>query len=266
MKLTMIFLGACLSVLTLTGHTQQLLSTSTELPTEDIFALHMQVDRDVVISEIAEQQQRIDDFVLNIKSEFDREDREDMLEELFYTGHKKFLKHYRLFTTFNDLLSKGRYDCLTGTIFYAYALNQLDFSFEIVETPHHIYILVEDGEYLLESTDPLNGFVAGKEAVMDMLENDRPAEGDSEEVSFYETVGLQYYNAAVYSMNNGKLLDAVDHVENATFFYQGERMIQLGLILSRAISESEMDADTKFSSLLKLTRTIQSRVQVVGLN
>lgn len=231
---------------------------------EDLFKLQLLVDRDIQEDEVNTYRDEVDRFIVNLKSRHQNTSRARLIEDMFYRGHNKFLRNYTELTKFSDLLSRGRYDCLTATIFYSYCLNALNIDHTIIETPHHIFLMIEDENILLETTDPINGFVKGE--LSQQLASEYEGMEDSEEVLFRQTIGLQYYNAAVHAFNSQDYLLAVERVVHSSQYYSGPRLIKIGLMLSRAITKSDFSEDVKFEALLKLTRTLDGEVQMAGIN
>jgi len=83
------------------------------------------------------------------------------LAHLFYKLHKQYLRLYTDYPSFDAMIKSGRYDCLTGSALYALVLGKLGIEYNIIETNHHVYLIIKgkEGNYLMESPDPLNGFV-----------------------------------------------------------------------------------------------------------
>lgn len=81
---------------------------------------------------------------------------------LFYKLHRKSLKRYEQYVSFADMVTRGSYDCLTASSLYAVYLLDLGFKLDIVETEFHMYLRVytRNGPVLLETTDPLYGFIS----------------------------------------------------------------------------------------------------------
>ena len=140
------------------------------------------------------------------------------LRHVFYKTHKKFLKNYKPYQSFQDLFSTGTYGCLTGTALYAFLLDELGYEYEIIETNYHMFLLVKTSKkkYLMESTDPSYGFVHDakdineriNEAVMLNKQESRSFSFDYDihkSITHVELIALQYYNMAVDYYNQGNL-------------------------------------------------------------
>ncbi|MEM9859304.1 MAG: hypothetical protein AAF843_18240, partial [Bacteroidota bacterium] len=103
------------------------------------------------------------------RSKFKRQ--EDFISFVFYKTHRKFLKRYTPYTSFRTLSKSGAYDCLSATSLYSYLFHALDIEHTIVETSYHIYIIAnaDNNSILLESTDPIYGYVKDKKEIQQRL-------------------------------------------------------------------------------------------------
>ncbi len=161
------------------------------------------------------------------------------LQKVFYKTHQKFLEEYKPYSSIDELVETGVYDCLTATSLYSSILEILGFNFKIVETNYHIFILayVDGKEVLLETTDGFTGFISNKEEINNRIikyQNGKPSTllGRSSkyleydfhllnEVQGYQLPGLIYFNQAVKEFNEHnwltcrKLLDKSNKVYNS---------------------------------------------------
>ena len=192
-----------------------------------------------------------------------------LLKDIFYTTHRKFLKNYKLYSSFSSIFENGQYDCLTATSLYAYILNELRFDFEIVETRYHMALLINDGEnkYLIESTDPIDGLITDAKAVQEMLDKFEKEEVRDEsykfkfsinrKISIEELPGLLYYNQAVRKFNEGEIFTSFNDLQKALIFHRSPRIQELmGVVLeaakySKSLSEEQWEAmlDAYLSSI-----------------
>jgi hypothetical protein len=140
------------------------------------------------------------------------------LKEVFYQTHRTFLKKYEAYSSLDQLIEVGKYDCLTATILYSAILEKLGFDFRIIETNYHIFIIanLDNKEILLETTDGTKGFVtnpAEVERLITLYKYNRPTNNKSakslefnftlfRQVKAKEIVGLIYFNQAVKAFNN----------------------------------------------------------------
>lgn len=174
-----------------------------------------------------------------------------LLEQLFYTVHRKYLKEYKPYKGFSSLLDQGTYNCLTATALYAILLDELGISYQVYETDYHIFLLAETAEgeqILLETTDPLYGFVSDPEEIQQRIKeicNDAFAEGKVFDRNYFDfdlqvfrpvnlqqLAGLQYYNRAAYLYNTQKPDQAALALSKGRLLYQAERFDKLAQLLA----------------------------------
>lgn len=205
------------------------------------------------------------------------------IEQLFYKVHRKILKNYTPFTSLNTTLSNGNYDCLSGTTVYAMFLSELGFQFDIIETNYHIYLRVfleNETVVLLESTDPINGFIDNpleiEERLVKYTDDNDPKLSTSEEYVYKVRLhnnlgieslpGLHYYNEAVEAFNATKIEEAVILLQKAELFYNSQRIAEFGLVLAQSLlNNSEMSRDTKRAYLSRIS-VVKESGELVSLN
>lgn len=175
---------------------------------------------------------------------------------VFNLTHRQFLKEYRQYSSFNNIFERGQYDCVTATALYSLLLTELGYEHQIVETKYHIFILVksEDGEFLMESTDPISGFEYQQERIKTRISQYLTDDNDlvegqlnrSEKVAAYQNVtpsqltGLLYYNQCVKYFNDNQLQLANHLLLKAKLFYDSPRMDELENILQNQMAISEV--------------------------
>jgi hypothetical protein len=193
------------------------------------------------------------------------------LSHVFAKTHNRFLKNYKTSATFNDLFKNGNYNCLTGTALYALILEHLGYDYRIIETNYHIFLLVETskGEALIETTDPLTGFVTDAREISSRISRymlNTVAEASNKKtyyqyhVSLYNAIGLEnltgllHYNIAVNAYNSHDFTAAVSHLESTRSFYHSKRIEEFSAILLTTLGNAPMDEQVKED----LARRIQS--------
>ncbi len=187
---------------------------------------------------------------------------EAFLRKVFYHIHRVYLKKYKPYQSFEKLFEKGEYGCLTGTALYALILQELDYQIEIRETNYHVFLLVttENEKFLIESTDPLHGFLAGEKAISKRLKeiSEKNMLADSTDkyefkckinrtIQLEELIGLQYYNVATQYYNRGYFELALHFLHKSRQTYQSERQKEFfGLIVSQtSINANRVMASSK---------------------
>jgi hypothetical protein len=192
-----------------------------------------------------------------------KDDRQ-FLEFIFYRTHQVFLKQYTEATSFDEIFTRGSYNCLSGTILYSVILNHFGIQHDVFETNYHIFILAytSKGEVLLETTDGLDGFVTAGEEIKEHIahyqKNQNQDKRDRYQFSFdlfnkvstEELIGLLYYNYAVDSFNRQNLKKTVHYLSLATEWYATVRIEEFSEVLLWALM-TESNLDPKEKQLLK---------------
>lgn len=203
------------------------------------------------------------------------------LGHVFTKTHQRFLKQFKPYARFDQLLTNGDYNCLTGTALYALVLDHLGFEYAIVETNYHIFLLVEseNGKVLFETTDQLRGFVTGSAEIEKRIETyrqDNPAAADKGKIyyafnaSVYNSIGLEnllglmHYNLAVEAFNNHNLVAAVDYLEQAAARYESPRMDEFANIIMLSVLEGKLSPEAKEKLLTKVRNLRDSRSRIIA--
>lgn len=184
-------------------------------------------------------------------------DAEYFLEYLFYKTHQKLLKEYSKGTTFNNLLETGSYDCVSASITYSILLKYFDIDHRIVETDYHVFIVadINEKEYVLETTDPRNGWISDtkeiKEFKNDFLPDNNSAllnQNESigalaygqpnsktiyKEISLRQLSALQYFNQGLIAIHNQDYKLATRRFQQALNLYNSERINTMFEILAQ---------------------------------
>jgi uncharacterized protein (DUF2164 family) len=192
-----------------------------------------------------------------------------LVRALFNKAHRDYLKNYVAYSQVSDIFNNGNYDCLSGTYFFARALEELNIPYKIYETNYHIFLTVqtEKGEVLVESTDRINGLVQNKKAIEQRIASYLEKKSNTElylsrisifhELRAQQLPGLLYYNQAVVSFNKNDLRNCCSYLEQAWKIYDNQRIEVFTPILLSAIVESKMEKSEKE----KLIQLIQAHQQ-----
>lgn len=197
---------------------------------------------DLTITEFAE-------LLYSIKEKRSRfESDQQYLQYIYKYVHRKSLKRYKTYVTLGETLSKsGYYDCLTGTLLYSLILEELGFHVTIREFNYHVMLIInlDDKKILIESTDPLNGFVVGNEAVNQRISSYKADDLKKKrqsvfgfttvidnEISTRQLVGLHFYNQAIYSLNKLDLNAAKEAIVKAESLYPSVRVQKIKELIS----------------------------------
>lgn len=171
------------------------------------------------------------------------------LGSIFYLTHRQLLKEYKQYSGFGEIFSHGRYDCLTATALYSYLLERFEFDYSIIETNYHIFLKVktDDGEILIESTDPIDGFVADQKKIEERLKGYKET-GSSPGKEYYpsqfnlfqavdaqQLIGLLFFNQSVKAFNNQQWVEAANLIRQTRKYYNSPRVDELETLLAYAI-------------------------------
>lgn len=218
----------------------------------------------------------LENFVQKLESKkqsFKKES--EFIQYTFNQTHRKFLKHYKQYCTFTELVSDGTYNCLTATALYALLLDHFQVDYKIVETNYHIFLLAktEQGTILLETTDPLNGFISNPTQVEKRLSTYKQNELMQKEndkvlytynfnlfnvVDLDQMLGLMYYNLAIDAYNHQEIQLAITYLDQAIMRYHSPRIDEFSTIILLTVQESKMEASVKKSYMQKVN-AIQKR-------
>lgn len=201
------------------------------------------------------------------------------LEHVFTKTHQKFLKNFSEYASFPETLSKGTYNCLTGTAIYALILEHFDIRYKIIETNYHIFLLAltEQGPVLFETTDPVTGFVTNNEEIEKRIatykQNSIQATSSAKtyyryttdiynSVSLDQVLGLLHYNLSIVAFNSNDLTLAIDHLGKAMELYQSPRIEEFSRIILLAVMEGNLTPSEK-ERCLETIRALRSKHVVV---
>ncbi|MGB3467138.1 MAG: hypothetical protein WBA74_17790 [Cyclobacteriaceae bacterium] len=170
------------------------------------------------------------------------------LQHVYRFVHRKSLKKYKKYVTLEETLSKpGYYDCLTGTLLYSLILDELGFDITIREFNYHVLLIVslDKHKILIESTDPVNGFVVGEQAIAQRIADYKEEDASKKRYSVYgftkaidkeisvaQLVGLHFYNQAISYLNNLDMKGALPNISKAYALYPCERIREISKLIN----------------------------------
>lgn len=145
----------------------------------------------------------------------------------FQQVRQRYLHRYQPYPVFTAAFKDSTYNCLSGTALYAYVLQQIGFTVEIRETNLHAYLRVKSvrSEYLIDATDPQNGFVSDDELLIARREfwyaaNElRQGKAYNEAISLTQLAGLQYFNEAVKAFNRRAYDTCMEYLAKTDLLY-----------------------------------------------
>ena len=186
---------------------------------------------------------------LDSKSE-KKGDELNFLRQIFQKTHQVLLKKYIQHSTFNAMLSEGKYDCVSGSAALGLLLERYGYAYDIVETDYHVFIVVHINgkDIVLESTLPVGGMITSPSEVQKYLDAYKPEEFSQlkslnqglagtkidysdnsifRKVNLQQLAGLQYYNDAIVHFNSQAFRPAVEQLSKAYLLYPSDRILGL---------------------------------------
>jgi tetratricopeptide (TPR) repeat protein len=202
---------------------------------------------------------------------------------LFQKTRQEFLRNYTQYASFGETLSKGKYNCLTGTALYAMLLEHFNIQYSIIETNYHIFLLADtnEGRVLFEATDPLHGFVTNRDEIEKRIQRYKqnviqatPAGNNKKyyeyNVSLYQQVsldqmsGLLHYNLSIEAYNQQDFQEAIDHLDKALDLYSSPRITEFSAILLLSVLESKLDESVKESYLKRIQAIRKKQLPIMA--
>ncbi len=189
---------------------------------------------------------------------------------LFNQAKAKFFIRYKDEANFSGTIEHGTFNCLTGTALLASLFHHFEIQHQLIETNHHIFILIEAPEkVLIEVTDP-DGFITNEKEIEMRLEryqqNTQYASSDYtdkknyrytfnlwETISLADLKGRLLYNESVKSFNNKNIAVSINQLAQAGACSYSERYVEFAQILSLSVKLNEsLEEEKKFQLLLQL--------------
>ena len=252
------------------------IAISNRQQTEKLLAAYLDTDG----AEIQPTTVRITKFLdkFSAHPETYNQQQQQFVRQIFVKLHSRYLRTFRQQATFSQLFSNGNYNCLTATALLGATLRHFGYSFKIFETTHHIFILVDTdhGKTLVETTDPIHGFITTEKMIDEKIEGYKQAtQNDTDsrvvqyqfqntlfnEVTLENITGLLHFNLAVNAYNAKKFERATFHLEQANQFYQSSRMVEFSEVILLTLKETKTpDAEALTARLRKVKKASASTV------
>jgi hypothetical protein len=232
-------------------------------------------------AQIAHAKNDLNSFIGSLSK--DKRSDASLLRKTFRRVQARYLKSYEAYSDFDQIFQSGKYDCLTATALFSYVLDELDYSYGIIETNYHIFLMVQtsNGEVMIETTDRVGGFVTNRSTIAkrtgDYRKNILSAPNPGrcayqysfklyQSLSPEKVTGLMYFNQAVKAYNRQDWLTCAKQLEKANALYSSPRCAELGHILIKTVLENEMSEETKASCLRHLAKFWISNPETVASN
>lgn len=194
--------------------------------------------------------------------------------------NEDILKLYEEKVLFTDVLSSGRFNCLTASAFYGFLFSQLGIEFEIRETSNHVHPVAfpQTLQIKVETTDPVNGYKYFDARLKNQFVNylltskiiSKDEAGSSSidnifnkyyfpesSIGMKELAGLQYLNDALYFFGRENFEESLKQIQKAYFLYPSDRISTVMLfILSRNLNEARFSSVEEASLLVYTARYV----------
>ncbi len=192
--------------------------------------------------------------------------------------HQRFLKVYKQENSFSDIFEKGEYNCVSASSLYAIIFRQLGIPFQIIEEPGHVYLVAypQSERLFIETTSPEHGYIKVSDNDVEkftrhlyqskMISREEYEKSGSKELFdkyYYASSGLdldkmpgvQYFNYAVYHLNNKEYEKASREIKKAYFLEPSERnKYLLKSILLYQTGNNEYSSHKQVQELVMLCR------------
>jgi hypothetical protein len=200
---------------------------------------------------------RIDRMLLRISKQNSSNDREQ-LRVIFKKTQKEFLHRYKPLASLEEL-AVGDFDCLTATSLFAEILTRAGFSFKVIETNYHIFLLARtrEGDVLIETTDRFSGFITEQQNVRERIEVYRSQKASAgkaggattyqygfkvcNEIDMTELSGLLHFNQAVKSYNEAQWKSCAENLVVADRHTESPRIAALATLLLSTVILKDVD-------------------------
>lgn len=228
--------------------------------------------------DLKEIEHRLSEHLFALKEKIQGLSELKKMKIVYESLHREFLAKYELRTSFSDIFDKAVYNCVSASALYALCFDELGIPYEIKETPNHVFLVAYPGTHriVIETTNPLKGYYElnkkNSEAYVRYLVNAKivsRTEFDTSSVQdlvdrYYFSakairlkalVGVQYYNYALYNMEDKNYTRASECIKRACFFEPDEKSkTNLKMILSGSVQESNYSSQNQVDDLVLLAR------------
>jgi tetratricopeptide (TPR) repeat protein len=187
--------------------------------------------------------------------------RSRQVKKVYTFLHESYLKKYELKNRFPEVFESGKFNCVSASALFALYFSALGIPYTIKEDPRHVYLIANPGpgQVMVETTDPREGFMSfeaslkirftdylrASKLVSEEEYNSSTLEDlfnryyfSSRDISLRELAGLQYYNDALYLMEEKKLKEAFYQLEKAYLLYPCDRIQFMLFAVNTSLVES----------------------------
>ncbi len=127
---------------------------------KDYFGLFLATSSEINELDVIKYERDFNNFLEDIRMKTAVDGKpEKKIKFIYKTTHNQYFKKYELQTGFAEIFRNGNFNCVTASALYGIILNKCNITFEVRETPVHVYLIAyPDKEKIkIESTDPAAG-------------------------------------------------------------------------------------------------------------
>lgn len=182
------------------------------------------------------------------------------LKSLYYRTEMYLLEEYEQYSLLEEVMQQGKFDCVSGSLLLASLLDRFDIPYKIMETSHHVFVIVEQGgeKIILESTGGIDGFISTPSEVKNYLGMFAPDQTPNlnlnptirefesilsptiyREISISQLKGLEHFNRAILYNNEGNYSAAMAQLGEAKRYYLCDRVMAMDNLLKNHLILAE---------------------------
>nr|WP_299174996.1 hypothetical protein [uncultured Allomuricauda sp.] len=239
----------------------------------------LSIDSTVSFNKAKKVEGILNDFLVDIKKKADSYNSKKKVKFIFNKIHDRFFKKYELDAYFSDAFTSGKYNCVSGTALYAHAFDYLNVPYQIKETPTHVFIVAYPAEFNIYVETTLPGKAGSfapseslvRKAVDDLVELKLIAKEQvntvgynkayndyfygNENITKKDLIGIQYYNKAVFLLNDNNYSEAYENMSKSQLIYQNKKARLFNeAILAMLIEQASFKKVEDFSLLTEYAK------------
>ncbi len=210
------------------------------------------------------------------------------IREIYRLVQENYLKVYSEEASFNELLSSGKYNCVSGSALYALILDRFNIDYEIMSTPDHVYLIAGNGydRFMIETTYPVDGvfyyddrfksdyieylvqveFISEEDFISRTIDDlfEEHYEAD-EAIDMVQLASLQYYNRGVTLYEKSEYEKAIASFEKAKLLYPGNPTNEyaLSLSLGQLINQQSIEKQYSGKTLAKFLNMNPNELKII---
>jgi hypothetical protein len=214
----------------------------------DILALSLGVDSTTNQTIEKEHLESIKLYLSANRSIIDKiKNEKSKINKIFKSAHQSFFIQYDLNAYCSEFYYEGKFNCVTGSLFFSLIMDSLNIPYTIKEEPTHVFLLAYPSKFSLpvESTDPnMKVFIPDegfKKRYVDFLADSKLIQKSeiaskgvetifnenyysNKDIKPIELVGLLYFNSGVNYLGDSNFKSAFQQFEKAYILYPSERI------------------------------------------